>query len=118
MPDERLQEDDSADTSPLDGQTSGADRSEPDGEIADALARVQAAVADRKNGELQESLEAAIEAIDSARETPGVTEGDKLATVADAFEEALDELEEGKVANLLPIIEQVQSVVSSGSSED
>jgi len=90
---------------------------EPDGMVAAALARVQGAVSDVANGELRESLEAAIEAIDSARGMPDGAEGDELATVADAMEGALDELEKGKVANLLPVIEQAQSIVQSGTSE-
>lgn len=90
----------------------------PDSDLADALARVQAAVADRTDGALQESLEVAIEAIDSALEAPGGVAGNQLASVADAMEDALDELEQGKVANLLPLIEQAQSIVPTGASDE
>lgn len=116
MPDERIEEGRSPNTPPLDNQTDRPDRTEPDGQVAEALARVQEAVADMKDGELRESLEAAVEALDSVRGTLGATEGDQLGTVADALEGALDELEKGKVANLLPAIEQAQSIVQSGSS--
>jgi hypothetical protein len=90
---------------------------EPDAPVAEALARVHEAVSDVTNGELRESLEAAIEAIDSVCGTPDRAEGDELAAVADAMEGALHELERGKVANLLPVIEQAQSIVQSGTSE-
>jgi len=96
-------------------ERSGA--TEPEGAVAEALARVQEAVSDVTDGELRESLEASIEVIDSARETLCGPEGDELAAVADALEGALDELQKGKVANLLPVIEQAQSIVQSGSSE-
>lgn len=82
---------------------------DPEEAIADALARVQEAVTDRKEGELAESVEAAIEAIDAAAEPPETAEGARLATLADALEDALDEIEKGKVAALLPIIEQAQA---------
>lgn len=81
---------------------------ESEAAIADALARVQEAVTDRKEGELVESVEAAIEAIDAAAEPPETAEGARLATLADALEDALDEIEKGKVATLLPIIEQAR----------
>lgn len=81
--------------------------------IADALARVQEAVTDRKEGELVESVEAAIEAIDAANEPAETEEGARLATLADALEGALDELEKGKVAALLPIIEEAQAAEPS-----
>jgi phage-related minor tail protein len=85
------------------------------GEIGEALARVQEAVIDVKEGGLPESLEAAIEAIDSAvRELPDTPETDQLKAVADALEGALEEVEKGKVANLLPVLEQAQSIVESG----
>ena len=60
-------------------------------------------------------MEAAIEAIDSAvSEVPDKPEADQLKAVADALEGALEEVEKGKVANLLPILEQAQSIVESG----
>ncbi|HEX4173320.1 MAG TPA: hypothetical protein VHY82_12685 [Acetobacteraceae bacterium] len=77
------------------------------------MARVQDAVIEMKDGELRESLEAAIETIDQARGTPATAASDPLGAVADALEGALDELEKGKVANLLPVIEQAQSIVES-----
>lgn len=86
---------------------------DPEEAIADALARVQEAVTDRKEGELAESVEAAIEAIDAAAEPPETAEGARLATLADALEDALDEIEKGKVAALLPIIEQAQAAEPS-----
>jgi hypothetical protein len=96
----------------------GLIQTQPEGQVGEALARVQEAVVDMKDGELLESLEAAIEAIDSAREMPSVAEDDdQLGPVADALEAALDELEKGKVANLLPVIEQAQSIVQSGPSD-
>jgi hypothetical protein len=85
-------------------------------EVAGALARVEEAVSDVTTGELRESLEAAIETIDSSRIGTKVAENDKLAAVADALEGALDELEHGKVADLLPVIQQAQSTVATGSS--
>jgi hypothetical protein len=60
-------------------ERSGA--TEPEGAVAEALARVQEAVSDVTDGELRESLEAAIEVVDSARETPCGPEGDELAAV-------------------------------------
>lgn len=89
----------------------------PDPDVAEALARVHEAVSDIKEGELRESVEAAIEAIDSTRSTAVAGEGDPLAPVADALEGALGELEKGKVANLLPVIEQAQSIVQPEPSE-
>ncbi|MGH7156420.1 MAG: hypothetical protein ACREF3_21060 [Acetobacteraceae bacterium] len=94
-------------------QADRPDQAEPDGQIAEALTRVQEAVTDMKDGELRGSLEAAIEAIDSVRGEPPAGESDPLAPIADALEGALDELEKGKVANLLPVIEQAQSIVQS-----
>ena len=88
-------------------------------EISEALARVQEAVIDVKEGGLTESLEAAIEAIDSAvREVPDKPEADQLNAVADALEGALEEVEKGKVANLLPVLEQAQSIVGSDPSSE
>jgi hypothetical protein len=87
------------------------DQAEPDGEVAEALTRVQEAFTDMENGLLRDSLEAAIEAIDSSRGTPPAGESDPLGPVADALEGALDELEKGKVENLLPVIEEAQSMV-------
>ncbi|MBV8455853.1 MAG: hypothetical protein JO122_04470 [Acetobacteraceae bacterium] len=69
-----------------------------------------------KEGELRDSVEAAIEAIDSTRGTPVAGERDLLGPVADALEGALEELEKGKVANLVPVIEQTQSIVQPDSS--
>jgi hypothetical protein len=83
----------------------------PGREVAEALARVHEAVSEMKDGELRESVEAAIDAIDSTHGTSAAGEGDLLAPVADALEGALEELEKGKVANLLPVIEQTQSIV-------
>jgi len=96
-----------------DHQADASDQAVSACEVADALAKVQEVVVNMKDGELQESLEAAIDAIDSAREAPAVTEGDQLGPVADALEGALDELEKGKIANLLPVIEQAQTIVQS-----
>jgi hypothetical protein len=94
-------------------QTGLPDQAGPDEGVADALARVQDAVVEMKDGDLRESLEAAIDSIDAARGTPGADGSDPLAPVADALEGALDELEKGKVANLLPVIEQAQTIVES-----
>ena len=103
-------------------QTDQADRpaqAEAGREVAEALARVQEAVIDVKEGGLAASLEAAIEAIDSAvREVPDKPEADQLNAVADALEGALEEAEKGKVANLLPVLEQAQSIVESGPSSE
>ncbi len=85
-----------------------------DRDVTQALARVHEAVTD---SELQESVEAAIEAINSARGTPVAAGGDPLAPVADALEGALEELEQGKIANLLPVIEQAQSALQPESSD-
>jgi hypothetical protein len=85
--------------------------------VGEALDRVKEAVTDLREGGLQESVEAAIEAIDSSRPTLGEAEADQLAAVADVLEEALDELEKGKVANLLPVIEQAQSIIQTTSVE-
>jgi hypothetical protein len=109
MSDEQTEADDSAS-----GLRAGQpDQAEPDGQVAEALTRVQDAVVEMKDGELRQSLERAIEAIDSARDTTGAAASDPLGPVADALEGALDELEKGKVANLLPAIEQAQSIVQS-----
>ncbi|MGH7118407.1 MAG: hypothetical protein ACREFP_05400 [Acetobacteraceae bacterium] len=117
MLDERSEEGSSPDTPPLEKQVNGAAQTEPDEKITNALVRVQQAVTDMKDGDLRESLDAAIEEIDSVRGMPAVGEDDQLGPVADALEGALDELEKGKVANLLPVIEQAQSIVQSGSSD-
>jgi hypothetical protein len=94
-------------------------QAETGGEVATALARVQEAVIDVKEGGLTEALEAAIEAIDSAvGEVPGKVEADQLNAVADALEGALEEVEKGKVAKLLPVLEQAQSIVESGPSSE
>jgi hypothetical protein len=99
-------------------QTGQADRpahAETGGDVAEALARVQEAIIDVKEGGLADSLEAAIEAIDSAvRKVPHKPEAGQLNVVADALEGALEEVEKGKVANLLPVLEQAQSIVESG----
>lgn len=101
----------------MDNRTEGDGPPNPAAEeVTGALARVQEAVSDVTTGELRESLEAAIETIDSSRTGTNIAENDKLAAVADALEGALDELEHGKVADLLPVIEQAQSAVATGSS--
>ncbi len=80
---------------------------------------MQEAVIDVKEGRLRESLEAAIEVIDSAvREVPDKPEADQLNAVADALEGALEEVEKGKIANLLPVLEQAQSIVESDPSSE
>jgi hypothetical protein len=80
---------------------------------------VQEAVIDVKEGGLPEALEGAIEAIDSAvREMPDKPEADQLNAVAEALEGALEEVEKGKVANLLPVLEEAQSIVESGGSPE
>jgi hypothetical protein len=101
-------------------QTDQADSpAQAGGEVADALARVQEAVINVKEGGLPEALEAAIEAIDSAvGEVTDKPEADQLNAVADALEGALEEVEKGKVANLLPVLEQAQSIVESDPSSD
>jgi hypothetical protein len=86
----------------------------PDREVTQALARVHEAVT---AGELRDSVEAAIEAIDSARGIPVAAEDDPLAPVADTLEGALEELEHGKIANLVPVIEQAQSALQPVSSD-
>ncbi|MGA9869481.1 MAG: hypothetical protein WBQ75_23850 [Acetobacteraceae bacterium] len=86
-------------------------------DMVEALARVQEAVIDRNEGELRESIEAAIDAIDSTGGIALGAEGNQLPAIADALEDALDELEKGKVASLLPLIEQAQSIVESGSAD-
>jgi hypothetical protein len=100
-------------------QADGPDQAETDGDVAEALARVQEAVIDMKEGGLQNSLEAAIEVIDSAvRKAPDKPESDQLNVVADALEGALDEVEKGKVTNLLPVLEHAQSIVESDSPSE
>lgn len=100
-------------------QTDGSNQAGTGEEIAEALARVQEAVIEVKKGGLRESLEAAIEVIDSAvRETPDKPESDQLSAIADALEGALDEVEKGKVANIQPVIDQAQSIVESDSSSE
>jgi hypothetical protein len=112
-------EGDSPDPSSQTDQAESPAQAETGGEVAKALARVQEAVIDVKEGGLAESLEAAIEAIDSAvREVPDKPEADQLNAVADAMEGALEEVEKGKVANLLPVLEQAQSLVESGPSSE
>jgi hypothetical protein len=108
-------EGESPNTSPHRDQADTPAQEQTGGEVAEALARVQEAVIDVKEGGLPESLEAAIEAIDSAvREVPDTPETDQLKAVADALEGALEEVEKGKVANLLPVLEQAQLIVESG----
>jgi hypothetical protein len=102
---------------PAENEAVGLTRTPPEEQVGETLARVHEAVVGMKDGELQESIEAAIEAIDSAREMPSVAENDQLGPVADALEGALDELEKGKVANLLPVVEQAQSIIQSRSSD-
>jgi hypothetical protein len=112
-------EGDSPNTSSQTEQAGSPGQAETGGEVAEALARVQEAVIDVKEGELRESLEAAIEAIDSAvREVPDKAEADQLNAVADALEGALEEVEKGKVASLLPVLEQAQSIVESEPSSE
>jgi len=102
-------EGDSPNTSPQTDQADTPAQAQIGGEVAEALAHVQEAVIDVKEGGLPESLEAAIEAIDSVvREVPDKPEADQLKAVADALEGALEEVEKGKVANLLPVLEQAQ----------
>jgi hypothetical protein len=109
----------SPDTSPQTGQVDSAAQAETSGEVAEALARVQEAVINVKEGGLPEVLEAAIEAIDSAvSEVPDRPEADQLNAVADALEGALEEVEKGKVAKLLPVLEQAQSIVGSDPSSE
>jgi hypothetical protein len=116
VPDERTEDGCPQHTGrPLENETISLTQTQPEEPLCEALARVQEVVVGMKDGELQESIEAAIEAIDCAREMPGVAENDQLGPVADALEGALDELEKGKVANLLPLVEQAQSIVQSGS---
>jgi hypothetical protein len=98
-------------TSPA-GTESGRD-------VAEALARVQEAVIDVKEGGLPEALESAIEAIDTAvREEPDAPEAEQLNAVAEALEGALEEVEKGKVATLLPVLEEAQSVVETGGTAE
>jgi predicted phosphoribosyltransferase len=101
----------------ISSQTDQADslpQAETGDEVAEALAHVQEAIINVKKGGLPEALEAAIEAIDSAvSEVPDKPEVDKLNAVADALEGALEEVEKGKVANLLPVLERAQSLVES-----
>jgi hypothetical protein len=111
-------EGESPNTSSKTDQAGSPAQAEP-GEVAEALARVQEAVINVKEGGLPEALEAAIEAIDSAvGEVPDKPEADQLNAVADALEGALEEVEKGKVANLLPVLEQAQSIVESDPSSN
>ena len=115
-------EGESPNTSSQTDQADSPAQAETGGEVAEAaeaLARVHEAVINVKEGGLPEALEAAIEAIDSAvREVPDKPEADQLNAVADALEGALEEAEKGKVANLLPVLEQAQSIVESGPSSE
>jgi hypothetical protein len=112
-------EGESPNTSSQTDQADSPAQAETGGEVADALARVQEAVINVKEGGLPEALEAAIEAIDSAvGEVPDKPEADQLNAVADALEGALEEVEKGKVANLLPVLEQAQSIVESDPSRN
>ncbi len=86
---------------------------EPGQEVADALDRVQQAVTDVQEGELRESLEGAIEAIDAAAASPDAEGTEHLHAVADALEGALNELEHGRVADLVQVIDQAQSIIQS-----
>ena len=115
---ERMEDDDPPNTSQTDQAATSAEV-ETRGEVAKTLARVQEAVSDVQEGGLAESLEAAIEAIDSVvHEVPDDPQADQLNAVADALEGALEEVEKGKVANLLPVLEQAQSIVESGLSSE
>jgi hypothetical protein len=79
-------EGDSPDTSSQTGQVKSPAEAETGSEVADALARVQEAVIDVKEGGLPKALEGAIEAIDSAvREMPDKPEADQLNAVAEAL---------------------------------
>jgi hypothetical protein len=112
-------EGDSPNTSSQTDRADSPGQAETGGEVAEALARVQEAVVGVKEGGLRESLEAAIEAIDSAvREVPDKPEADQLNAVADALEGALEEVEKGRLANLLPVLEQAQSIVESGPASE
>jgi ABC-type transporter Mla subunit MlaD len=113
MPGKQTEEGGSPSTPASETQANALAPAEADGQVVEALARVQEAVTDMKDGELRASLEVAIEVIDSARETSLRMDSDQLGPVADALEGALDELERGKVTNLLPVIEQAQSVVQT-----
>lgn len=94
-------------------------QAENGGEVGAALARVQEAVSEIEEGGLRESLEGAIEAIDTAvRDAPDPPEGNPLNAVADALEEALEEVEKGKVANLLPVLEEAQTIVDADPSAE
>lgn len=89
-------------------------RSKAAEEVADALARVHGAVTDAKESDLQGRVEVAIETIDDASGALGHETTEKLNEVADALEEALDELESGKVAKLQPVIEQARTIIPEG----
>ncbi len=118
MPETRV---DGPDGLPGESLASDANRSgaaEPEGEVAEALSRVQRAVIGVKEGDLRESVETAIEVINSNLGTAVAEDKPQLCNVADALEQALDELEKGKVANLLPVIKQAKSIVQSGTAED
>ena len=115
---EQMEDDDPPNTSQT-GQAATSAELKTRGEVAKTLARVQQAVSDVQEGGLAESLEAAIEAIDSVvHEVPDNPQADQLNAVADALEGALEEVEKGKVANLLPVLEQAQSIVESGLSSE
>jgi hypothetical protein len=79
--------------------------------VGEALARVQEAAIEVPSCELRGCLEEAIEAIDTVTAVAGVAGAADLISVADALEGALDELEQGKVANLALVIEQAQSII-------
>lgn len=114
MPGERSEEGDSPTTPPAsESQAYVPSQVESERQVAEALARVRETVTDMRDGELWESLEAAIEAIDSA----APAESERLGPVADALEGALLELEKGKVADLSPVIEQAQSILQPESSD-
>ena len=112
-------EGESPNTSSQTDQADSPAQAETGGEVAEALARVHEAVINVKEGGLPEALEAAIEAIDSAvGEVTDKPEADQLNAVADALEGALEEVEKGKVANLLPVLEQAKSIVESNPSSE
>jgi hypothetical protein len=109
----------SPNTSPQADQTDGPDQAGTGGEVGEALARVQEAIIEVQEGGLQESLETAIEVIDSAvRDAPDTPESDQLSAVADALEGALEEVEKGKVANLQTVLEEAQSIVESDAASE
>jgi len=99
-------------------QTDQADtpaQAQTGGEVAEALARVQEAVIDVKEGGSRSPWRLRLRrSILLSAKGPDKPEADQLKAVADALEGALEEVEKGKVANLLPVLEQAQSIVEWG----